>query len=63
MNTFGRSLLGDATYKILKCCIPNIKALHLPVSEKKNFEDGLLYFYVPTCDPRGWASFDPRGII
>ena len=29
------------------------KALSLPVSEKKNFEVGLLCFYVPTCDPQG----------
>ena len=27
------------------------KALHLLVSEKKNFEDGLVCSYVPTCDP------------
>ena len=29
----------------------NIKALDLPVSEKKNFENGLLCSYVPTYDP------------
>ena len=46
-----------------RCYIPNIKALGLPVSEKKNFEDGLLCSYVPSCDPRGGAIFDPRGII
>ena len=46
-----------------RCHIQNIKSLHLPVSEKKNFEDWLLCSYVPTCDPRGGASFDPRGII
>ena len=42
--------------------IPNIKALGLQVSGKKNFE----IFFVPmfqTCDPRGRPSFDPRGII
>ena len=39
-----------------------IKALSLPVSEK-NFEVGLPSSYVPTCGPRGGASFDPRGII
>ena len=33
----------------------------LPVSEKKNFEVGLLCSYVPTCDPRSGASFDPPG--
>ena len=42
-----------------RCCIPNIKALRLPVSEKKNFEDGLLCSYVPTCDLRGRTSFAP----
>ena len=30
----------------------NTKALHLVVTEKKNFENGLLCFYIPTCDPR-----------
>ena len=34
-----------------RCCIPNIKTLQLPVSEKMNFENGLLCSYVPTCDP------------
>ena len=43
--------------------MPNIKALHLLVAEKKNFEDGLLCSYVPTCDPWGGASFDPTSII
>ena len=28
-----------------------MKALRLPVSEKKNFEDRLLCSCVPTCDP------------
>ena len=28
------------------------QGLHLPVSEKKNFEDGPFCTYVPTCDPR-----------
>ena len=40
----------------------NIKALHLPFAEKKKIEDGLLCSYVPTCDPRGGASFDPTSI-
>ena len=40
----------------------NIKGQCLPVSEKENFEVGLLCSYVPSCDPRGGASFDPRGI-
>ena len=43
--------------------MPHTKYLRHPVSEKKNFKDGLLCSYVPTCDPRGRASFDPRGII
>ena len=37
-----------------------MNALSLPVSDKKNFEDGLLCSYVPTCDPLRGASFDPR---
>ena len=35
----------------------------LPVSEKKNFEVRFLCSYVQNSDPRGGASFDPRGII
>ena len=46
-----------------RCYIPNITALGLPVSEKKNFEIFFLCSYVPTCDPRGRPSFNPRGII
>ena len=46
-----------------RCYIINIKALRLPVSEKKNFEVCCLSFYVPTCDPCDGVSFDPRGII
>ena len=42
-----------------RCYIPNIKALSPPVSEKKNFEVGLLGSFVPTCDHRGETSFDP----
>ena len=41
----------------------NIKAPCLPVSVRKNFEVGLLCSYVPSCDPRGVASFNPRGTI
>ena len=33
------------------------------VSERNNFEVGLLCSYVPSCDPRGGANTDPRGII
>ena len=46
-----------------RCCIPNIKALYLSDSEKKNLEDGLLRSYLLTCYPRGLANFDPRHII
>ena len=38
--------------------MPNIKALILQVSEKKNFEVGFPSSYIPTCDPRGRASFE-----
>ena len=30
---------------------------------EEEFEVGLLCSYVPTCDPRGGVSFDPKGII
>ena len=40
--------------------LPNIKALILPVSEKKNFEVGFLCSYVPTCDPRVGAILTQR---
>ena len=40
-----------------------IKALSRPISEKKNFEVGLLRSYVPTYDPRVGVSFDSEGII
>ena len=56
MNKLGRSLLGDATYK-------NIKALGLPLSEKKNSEICLLCSYARTCEPHGRTSPDPRGIV
>ena len=36
-----------------------MKALSLPISEKKNFEIFFLSSYVPNCDLRGEASFDP----
>ena len=41
-----------------RCYIPDIKALSLPISEKENFEVGLLCSYVSTCDPWSGASFD-----
>ena len=44
-----------------RCYILNIKALGLPVSEKKNFEIFFLCSYVPTCDLQGRPSFDPQG--
>ena len=40
-----------------------MKALGLPVSVRKNYEFFILGSYVQTCDPKGGASFDPRGII
>ena len=40
-----------------------LKFYAFQVSEKKNFEVGLLCSYVPSCDPKGKTSFDPRGII
>ena len=40
-----------------------MKALGLPISEKKNFEVCLLCYYVQNCDPRSGACFDPRGLI
>ena len=33
------------------------------VSQRKNFEVGLLCSYVPSCDSRGGANIDPRDII
>ena len=32
-------------------------------SEEKNFENGILCPYVPTCDPKGGDNLDPRSII
>ena len=32
-------------------------------SEEKNFEDGILFSHVLTCDPKGGANLDPRSII
>ena len=49
----GRSPQGDATYQI-----SNLYAIQF--QKRKIFEDGLLFSYVPTCDPWGWASFDPE---
>ena len=54
MNTIDKGLQGHATYQ---------KSLPLPVSEKKNFEVGLLCPYVPACDPQVGVSFDPKGIM
>ena len=42
--------------------IPNINALCLSGSARKNFEVFSFCSYVPICDPRGRASFDLRGI-
>ena len=38
----------------------NSKAPCLPVSERKNFEVGLLCSYVPSCDPQSGTNFDPH---
>ena len=46
-----------------RCYIPNIKAVGLPLSEKKNFEICLLCSSAPTCDPQGMTSPDLLGII
>ena len=40
-----------------------MKALGLPVKEKKNFEIFPPCSHVQTCDPQGAANLDPRGII
>ena len=40
--------------------MPHTKSLRHPVSEKKNFEDGLFCSYVQTCDHRDRPSFDPK---
>ena len=50
----------------MKCYIPNIKYPCFPVSEKQNFEVGLLcsyeyYSYVPFCDPQRLSQFLPKG--
>ena len=57
MTKPGRGARGNAT------CKSNIKVSCLPVSERKNFEVGLLCSYVPFCDPHDGANFDPRAII
>ena len=60
------SLLGSNKDKVINACrcqSENIKAPCLPVSERKIFEVGLLCSYVPSCEPRGGANFDPKGII
>ena len=54
MNNLGGGPQGDATYQI---------SMPSSFREEKKFEDGLLCSYVPNCDPRGRASFDPWGII
>ena len=46
-----------------RCYIPNIKALHLLVSENNIFKVFLLCSYDSNLWPRGGASFDPRDII
>ena len=56
MNKLCRGPQGDATYQI-----SNLYAFKF--QRKKNFEEGLLRSYVPTCDSWAGASFDPKGII
>ena len=57
MNSTDKGPQDNATYA-------KIKALHLPGSEKKNFEFCLLFSYVQICDPRAgpmltpWVSYD-----
>ena len=46
-----------------RCYIQNIKALGLPLSEKKNSEICLFCSYARICEPHGRTSPDPRGII
>ena len=46
-----------------RCYVQNIKALGLPLSEKKNSKICLLCSYAPTCEPHGRTSPDPRRII
>ena len=47
----------------MRCYRQNIKALGLPLSEKKNSEICLLCSYAQTCEPHGRTSPDPRDII
>ena len=66
----GQVLIPGASYEQTwykskkRCCIPNIKALGLPVSKLKNFEVGPLWYYIPTCafstTPRQ-GKFWPQG--
>ena len=44
-----------------RCFIPNIKALHFLVSEKKNFKVFLLCSYVSNLWPPGRGQFWPQG--
>ena len=44
-----------------RCYIPNIKALHLLVSEKKIFKLFLLWSYVSNLRPPGRCQFWPQG--
>ena len=44
-----------------RCYIQNIKALGLPISEKKDFETCLLCSYGRTCDPQGSRTIPDSG--
>ena len=52
MNKTDRGLQGDATYQ---------KSKVYPFQFQRRIL--MLVFFVPTCDPQGRASFEPRGII
>ena len=61
-NVYGRTHGRTDTTPIAAGLRPvklKIKVLSFPVSEKKNFEVGLLCTYVRTCDPRDGVGFDP----
>ena len=56
MNKIDKGQQGDATYR-------KSKLYPFQFQEKKNFEVGFLCSYVPTCDPWGGASFDPKDMM
>ena len=58
MNKIDKGLQGDATYQKSK-----LYPFQFQRRRIMNYEVGLLCSYVPTCDPRGRISFDPKGIV